>query len=119
MKALETAVGAAFPPTRFSTVKIPSETWLLTKILTKKVHGSGGGQNSILTQVQMSHQAEGVLQNGGSPRQEKIAVVGLLVVIHIICVHLSGTESAILIRESSDSESCDLNCAIPRSRCKH
>ena len=28
---------------------------------------------------------------------------------------LSGTESAILNRESSDSESCDSNRAIPRS----
>ena len=29
---------------------------------------------------------------------------------------LSGTESAILNRESGDSESCDSNRAIPRSR---
>ena len=29
--------------------------------------------------------------------------------------HLSGTESAILNRESGDSESCDSNRAIPRS----
>ena len=29
---------------------------------------------------------------------------------------LSGTESAILNRESGDSESCDSNCAIPGSR---
>ena len=30
---------------------------------------------------------------------------------------LSGTESAILNRESSDSESCDSNRAIPCSEC--
>ena len=33
----------------------------------------------------------------------------------IIERYLSGTESAILNRESSDSESCDLNRVIPRS----
>ena len=33
----------------------------------------------------------------------------------ISCHNLSGTESAILNRESSDSNSCDSNRAIPRS----
>ena len=33
--------------------------------------------------------------------------------------NLSGIESVILSRESGDSESCDSNCVIPRSRFKH